>query len=93
MLSVDFRAVKIGSMPCGADPAVRLASEGEVAAGEADPRVERPRAWTVGVVAVTAVVVLAGGALEYVAGALEGCELDAAPAELGAKLSKSCSCC
>lgn len=84
--------MKIGSVACGADPAVRLAAEREVAADPAVPRVDLAGAWAVGVVPVASILVLADGSLEDVEGPLDGGELDEAPVPLGAKLPKSSSC-
>lgn len=84
--------MEISSVPCGPDPAVLLAPQGEVAAEAADPRVERAGAGAVGVVPIATVVVLVCGSLEHVAGPLEGGKLDAPVGELGAKLAKSSSC-
>jgi hypothetical protein len=93
MLSaVNLGPMIIGSVACGSDPAVLLASLDDEAADAAEARVELAGAWLVGVVVVATVVVFVDCAFENVVRAFESGELGAAVLELDAKLSKSCSC-
>jgi hypothetical protein len=93
MLSaVCLGPVKIGSVACCADPAVRLAAEDDVATEPAVAGIELAGAGAVGVVDVAAVVVLVGGALEHVDGSVDGGELALPVLLLGTKLAKSSSC-
>ena len=93
MLSaVRLRPMEIGSMACGADPAVLLAALDDVAADPAVPRVELAGAGVVGMAVVAAVVMLVDGALEDVGGAFECGELGAAVLQEDPKLSKNASC-
>lgn len=82
----------VGSVRCGADPAVLLAALDDVTAEPTEARVELAEAWPVRVVAVAAVAMLVGGAFEDVAGTLERGEFGAPVFELHAELSKSGSC-
>lgn len=87
-----FGAMTIGSVACGADPAVFLAALDDEPADPAEPRVELAAAWAVRVVAIAAVVVLVDCAREDVGGALEDGELGAPVFELDLELSISGSC-
>jgi hypothetical protein len=87
-----FGAMEIGSMGCGADPAVLFASRDDVDAAPAPPRVDRAVAEAVGSILVTAIVALLDGLQEDVVRAFEHGEFGASDFELDAELSKSGSC-
>jgi hypothetical protein len=76
MLStVLLGSVSIGSVACGADPAMLLAPLDDLTADATPARVELPGAWLVGVVAVAPVVVFIDLAPEHIGSSLESCEL------------------
>jgi hypothetical protein len=85
--------VEIGKVSCGADAAVRLAAEDDVAAVSAASLVELAGARGSGVVAVAAVGVLDEPSLELVPSALEHAELGPGLHDDDVQPSKSASCC